>query len=464
MIQPQEIFEHRDIIIPVIGDNCFVCNQGADEKTLQEFVVDTLTNGLDVDPDLLTQMKTRGYYGLTLLKKLLKRLVFEGSDKKKNGKFKSTYRSVIENNKEHIHLNTTIKRFLQTYQFKVIVTTSCFRLIESELPNYKTSSFPHVEGNQEKFDGMGNTVYHIFGLGVNGVNWVTGEDELLRFVHELHGDGASELKDYILSPNKKKALFVIGSNLPDWLFRFFLYPMTDIGSNEEGYFLSSTDNLEDSFMNFLDDISYDYDVNANLENVLLRAIELYPSSEKDKAGNNRVPHGKQYDIFISYASENRNLACSIKDTLEKNYDLHVWLDQKQIVDGNYEQRILQGIDNSAYFMPIVTKEYIMKHRPVFSPYNTVEQIVGDSKLEFVQMETLVADIYRKSQQRITYSLPIVVPAPIGENGMLDFGMIENNYAMGGTLPENLFRRQQMCYETKMFNGERDWSQYKTVEI
>ena len=106
----------------------------------------------------------------------------------------------------------------------------------------------------------------------------------------------------------------------------------------------------------------------------------------------------------------------------------------------------------------------MKHRPVFSPYNTVEQIVGDSKLEFVQMETLVADIYRKSQQRITYSLPIVVPAPIGENGMLDFGMIENNYAMGGTLPENLFRRQQMCYETKMFNGERDWSQYKTVEI
>lgn len=456
MIQPEEIFAYKDIIIPVIGNNCFVYNSENGETTLQEFLVSTLANGNNLNPDLINQMKTRGYYGLTLIKK--------HCFSNKESKFKLEYKRAIENNKDKICLNSTIKKFLQVYNFPVIITTSCFKLIESELPFYKSVSYPSLNGNQEKLDTMGRTVYHVFGLEAPGAKWVTGEEELLNFVHELHGDGATDLKKYIKADNKTKALFVIGSNLPDWLFRFFLYPITDISNNEVGYFLSSSDNIEDSFMNFLDDISYDYDVNKNLENVLKRATALCPSLESGATDSNRVPHHKEYDIFISYASENRELASEIRDTLETGYGLKVWLDQKQIVDGNYEKRIINGIENSAYFMPIVTKEYILKHRPIFCSYKTIDDIVSDDKLEFVQMETLIAEKYRKNQQRITYSLPVVIPSPIGENGTLDIVMIEKKYAESCLLPINLFRRQHMCYYSDMFAGGKDWKQYKTIEL
>ena len=456
MIQAQDIYDYRDIIIPVIGNNCFVYNSGSEEVSLQEFVVDTLTKEKSLSHDMLSQMKTRGYYGLTLLKK--------HCFPNKESKFKLEYKRAIDSNKDKIHLNETIKRFLQVYQFPVVVTTSCFKLIESELPLYKSIGFPSAEGNQVKLDKDRNIVYHIFGLEAPGAKWVTGEEQLLNFVHELHGDGATDLKKYIKADNRMKALFVIGSNLPDWLFRFFLYPMTDFSNNEIGYFLSSSDSIEESFMSFLDDISYDYDVNANLETVLQSAISLFPSVDLSVENSRRVPHNKEYDIFISYASENHELACNIRDRLCDEYGLNVWLDEKQIIDGDYEKRIIRGIDNSAYFMPIVTKEYILKHKTVFISYQSIEDIVNDNKLEFVQMETLIAEKHRKKLQRITYSLPIVIPAPIGENGILDFDMIEKNYTESCLLPRNLFRRQQMFYQEDMFDGKNDWSKYKTVEL
>lgn len=219
MIQPQDIYDYRDIIIPVIGNNCFVYNSGSEEVSLQEFVVDTLTKEKSLSHDMLSQMKTRGYYGLTLLKK--------HCFPNKESKFKLEYKRAIDSNKDKIHLNETIKRFLQVYQFPVVVTTSCFKLIESELPLYKSIGFPSAEGNQVKLDKDRNIVYHIFGLEAPGAKWVTGEEELLNFVHELHGDGATDLKKYIKADNRMKALFVIGSNLPDWLFRFF--PLSDDG-------------------------------------------------------------------------------------------------------------------------------------------------------------------------------------------------------------------------------------------
>lgn len=457
MIQPQDIYEYRDIIIPVIGDNCFVYKSENNEMPLQEFIVNTLANQQQLisNEDLLTRMEMGGYFGLTLLKKRY----YLNSE----SKFKRDYKRAIENNKENIHLNETIKNFLRAYNFPVIITTSSFKFIEKELPLYKSVSYPSVDGNREKLNENERTVYHIFGLAANGAKWVTGEDDLLNFVHDLHGDGATDLKKYIKADNKIKALFVIGCNLPDWLFRFFLYPMADMKNSEGGYFLSPGDNIEDSFMNFLDDISYEYDVNANLENVLQCATALCVTDNVDSENRDRNPHGKEFDIFISYASENRECACGIRDALHNHYGLNVWLDERLIKDGDYEHRIIRGIKNSAYFMPIVTKEYIRKHHIVDEPYQTIDDIVNDKRLEFVQMETLIAEKYRKEHQRIAYSLPIVIPSPMGDFGTLDFEMIEKKYAEAGVLPGNLFRRQQMFYYENMFNGQIDWSQYKTIE-
>lgn len=455
MIRPKDIFFFKDVIVPLIGDNCFVYKTDDKEVILQDFLVDKLTEGRVNDAELLLRMKNSGYFGMNLVRKHC----FDNDE----SEFMVEYSSIIENYKKDIHLNETIKSFLQAYEFDVIVTTSIFRFIEDEMPLYNSLCFPSVDGNQKDIRANEKIVYHIFGLMSAGHRWVSEENELLHFVHELHGDGATDLKNYLKADAKKKALFVIGSSLPDWLFRFFLYPMTDFSKNKVGYFLSSTDEIEDSFRSFLDDIHYKYDINQKFENILKEATILRSSFINSNNDLDRISHGKEYDVFISYASENREMAIRIEEILIKNYGLKIWLDKSQIKDGNYEKRIVSGITNSAYFMPIVTKEYILKHKIVFDEYDTVEDILNDDKLEFVQMETLIAEKHCRELQRIAYSLPIVVKSPIGRGKELDFNTIENHYAGKGILPLNLFSKQQMYYFSDAFNGTKDWSCYKTIE-
>ena len=192
MIDSEQLFYKRDIIIPVIGDNCFFYDSGSEKLPLQAFLVDALTEkGSGIDPDLLDQMKTRGYYGLTLVRKHC-----YNNDEEN---FECGYRRAINENQSHIHLNKTIKEFLQAYKFPVIVTTSCLKFIESELMgcNYESVWYPSNNANRGTLNNEKRIVYHIFGLADNGAEWVACEEDLLLAVHKLHSDGASDLKNYI---------------------------------------------------------------------------------------------------------------------------------------------------------------------------------------------------------------------------------------------------------------------------
>lgn len=450
MINSKVIIKYKDIIVPVIGDNCFF----KDGKPLQEFVVDELARGKCVDHSLLQQMKTRGYYGLTLLKKHCFR---------NNKQYRTEYENLMEANIQDVYMDPMVKEFLDTFKFPIIVTTSCFRLIESKLStHYESISYQSPENNRDKFNEKTKTVYHIFGLCEPGEKCVTDENKLLEFIHELHGEGAKDLKDYINS-ERQKALFIIGSNLPDWLFRFFLYPMKGLDEDQNGFFLSSTDKIEDSLENFLESLSYDYAEKDEIDSILSEAIELYSSTQKKTDNEKRISHGKEKDIFISYASENRDMAEAIKNYLESNYGLKIWFDGTQIEDGDYVRRIKDGIENSAYFMPIVTKEYVEKHKYVKRP-NSDDEIFKNPKLEFVQMETLYAElILSQSKERLTYSLPVVKKDYVGYDNLLTPSFIENNLA-GKQFPPSLFIHKHMFAYEEVFDGKIDWNRYKTIEI
>ena len=283
------------------------------------------------------------------------------------------------------------------------------------------------------------------------------------FLHDLHGEGAKDLKSYINS-DRKKALFIIGSNLPDWLFRFFLYPMKGIEKEQDGYFLSTSEKIEDSLEYFLNSLSYEYAEESEIYSVLSEAVELSSSSDAGNSGENRQPHGMKYDVFLSYASDNVQMVQEIKEKLEKNYGLKVWFDKKNIPDGDYVDRIIEGINNSAYFMPIVTKEYIEKHHTLNNPPQGLEEIVNSPKIEFVQKETLYAALCReKDKSRKVYSLPIVKVEPVGYGLQLKPVLIEQRY-VGDRLPPVLFLHQQMFDVEKLFNGDIDWSRYKEIEL
>lgn len=451
MIKAKRIIKNKDIIIPVIGEDCFFYKNNV---PLQSFIVDELTEGKNVDFSLLEKMKTRGYYGLTLLKKHC----FERAND-----FNDEYESVIEDNFADINLEPTVKEFLETFEFPMIITTSCFKLIEKELSiNYQSLAYVSEENNRGKISESEKIVYHIFGLCEAGRDYVTDENKLLSFLHELHGkEGAKDLKEYINS-ERKKALFIIGSNLPDWLFRFFLYPIKGIKENQSGFFINSTEKMEDSLENFLESLSYDYAEKEKLTSILSEAIKIYKDSNTNEEV--RKPHGKKYDIFISYASENKEDVKNIKNKLVEKYKLNVWFDETHIKDGNYVERIKNGIDNSAYFMPIVTKEYVKKHK-IVDPPKDKDSVFENKDLEFVQMETMYASfVMEANSNRKVYSLPVVKNDAVGYGKKLNPAIVESQF-VGNQLPPALFEHQQMFDLNKMFvDGNVDWNRYKTIEL
>lgn len=147
-------------------------------------------------------------------------------------------------------------------------------------------------------------VYHIFGQAKDGSKWVSDEDLLLTFLlsHNHKEYGATGLTDF-LKENEKK-LFVLGCNLPNWLFRFLWQP-TQAGRNSnqkttQGYWINK-EKPEDSFENFLKKKNFSADeqvkeilVDATkpLQEELAREAEECSSLEASK---------KQIRVWLQYS-------------------------------------------------------------------------------------------------------------------------------------------------------------------
>jgi len=71
-----------------------------------------------------------------------------------------------------------------------------------------------------------------------------------------------------------------------------------------------------------------------------------------------------YDIFISYAHEDRKIARNIADNLSK-FGFHVWIDELKLKIGDsISEEIGKAINKSKYGVIILSKHYIKKRWPI----------------------------------------------------------------------------------------------------
>lgn len=60
-------------------------------------------------------------------------------------------------------------------------------------------------------------------------------------------------------------------------------------------------------------------------------------------------------VFISYAHEDRAAARRLRDFLEDEAGIDVWLDSRELELGdNWDQKIRRNIKNCSYFMPLIS--------------------------------------------------------------------------------------------------------------
>lgn len=129
----EDIFENRNEIIPVIGENSFFYYpDNGDRIPLQDYLVDKIIedqigkNQLRHPEDLpILQMKKKGFYGLSLCR--------QQCGFSRDEEYLKCYKKVIKEAKSRIHLDDTVKEFLERYKFHMIITTNCFDFIETDL-------------------------------------------------------------------------------------------------------------------------------------------------------------------------------------------------------------------------------------------------------------------------------------------------------------------------------------------
>lgn len=444
-----DMVKKRNSIVPVIGEDTIVYQDPDTGKEIpfQEFILLEFQKKyprVTVDDAELVSMKERGYYGLSLLSQYYN----------EQGRFLDDFMDFVSKNDSCIKLKDEVLDFLVTFNYPIIITTVCFDIIEKQLKGRIDYKKIWYKLNSKNDSLPPCCVYHIFGQAKDGTKWVYDEDSLLTFLlsHNDKDHGASGLTDF-LKENEKK-LFVLGCNLPNWLFRFLWQPIQTNNNGDsktkQGFWINK-EKPEDSFENFLKKKNFSAD--EQVKKILVDATKLLQEELKREAEERTcmIDAEEHFDVFISYASEDQQIATAIFEAL-KNMGVTVWFDDRgkgEITPGQkYWERIENGIKHAAHFMPIITGNWMQKLT------NT-----SSLKDETLKARDWLAECSKQdcTIQLKDYSVPVIIKGSSYNGVAITEGYVEQ-VASFGVLPTTLFNGIDM-----ISFDEKDYSVFEKIK-
>lgn len=461
-----EVLKERDRIIPIIGDDCFVGEINGDHIPLCQWIAEKVLQN-NSSPEIKQKVYSDGYKGLDLLFEEYKSV--KNVNYANNSVFKQFVKGIITRNMSSLSLRPDVKNFLVAGRFEVIVTTCPFPILQKEGlrlgdKEYKTKSFaPNSIGPRAEATLQLPAIYQIFGDCTNKDNndFVFGEEELLEFLHHLNqsgvekGFGASPLVKYIRDKNSnegKMALFMpIGcSNLPDWIFRFLWYPLSPF--HEGGIWPNYRDQDFYSFLSKYKFSTFSIPTNALQENntkgdpVLNRLTKAFQErgiSIKEISEYFGVTWNNEgeWDIFISYASDDVEIAQKVYDVLT-GCGKKVWMDRRGNINvsDNYWSVIQYGIEHSSKVLFIITNAYL--RRAIVRKYigeNGVRVASGVyEEIDRIRRYFLDKEMDRKKGG---YVIPLIIEGTT-VTYTDDEGDIQKNVQLDGGLLEKLYERTE----------------------
>ena len=445
--------------------------------------------GLTFSKKEFKDIATGSYYGIQLLEeKLNGRQVYPEV-------FKSVIDLVSHKVKKGVCLKKEVEEFLQLGDFPLIITTSCFPILEEKaLASYHYTPFWYTLQSNENGKKNNNTkdtdshsdipelpskcIYHIFGeASCNRAEWGYNDRRVLEYLKSACSSefAMGKLTSYI--NNKKKVLLFLGNDTPDWLFRFILTPIYgrnvyDIGID---YYIAEKEVHDEERLNhFLKDIHFEKE--SKLIEILTKVnLSLRKQKDADKATVLPVKgHNKRY------ASEDNELVKKLVKKLNEHGITQIWVDYEKIKSGTYWQKIIDGIRDSAYFIPIVTEHFIDKTKGFTEQTSALkranlESITFEAEdarnlndyLDGVQVELLLASKHFKDtypSPNSTYSLPILQKDCTWHDFPVDVAQVEE-LGQRQRLPKDLFRGKQIKEidfdEEDLKSLDLDWDTFKS---
>lgn len=397
----ESCYDNRDKIVPIIGQDIFMCKtSGGEQMSFQYYIVDYFKakgflNG--IEDSLVELMKKDGYRGMSLLSSICQ-IPRYNPDKVEIHK-RSQFETEIEKAAKQttITLVDTVTDFLLVSKPSIIITTSPFPVIENSLKEkgitYSSAYFSIKDSTSGQFVGDVNLnskcVIHLFGATEDICNkvWASNERRLLCYLHSLHTYEIQSEK--LRNCLDDSILWVMGCNLPEWLFQFLLYPLKGdkIEAPESMWFGNIQDEKQLTSINRYFSI---YSCNATNYAFLTGLTEYFIKRNKESSTieelEQTVKDEQTFDYFISFRDPaDKYIAQSVADILKK-HGCTVWISTEQDLAGKPWDAIIKALDHSRHVIPIVTTTYLrefatekIQYSSSQNVYNVTEAVIKYAK-------------------------------------------------------------------------------------
>jgi hypothetical protein len=275
-----------------------------------------------------------------------------------------------------------LKKLAGIRHFNLFVTTTFDSLLQRALDEVRFGGMPRTKAiayapnnvqdlPEEKPEEP--VVFHLLGRLSAAPEYVITQEDTLEFLYAMQSE--KRRPELLFDELKSNNLLLIGTSFPDWLARFFirlakgnrlsgprdsLEIVADSSARNDHnlvLFLKSFSYRtqvygEGGALEFVDELSHRY---------LARHPETSPRKERaaegggaEAAGAEDMGEMPEGAIFISYASQDRAAAKSIRTALE-GANVDVWFDQARLEGGDdYDRKIRRNIKNCSLFMPLIS--------------------------------------------------------------------------------------------------------------
>ena len=367
-------------VVPIIGDEFFYVLEDGKEINVTDFLVRKLSSRFNVNDSFIDFSSIADAIELENFINHKIRFINSQTD------IYYEISQILQS--ERIYVRESLCRLIEINKFPLILTTSFIPGIEQLLSqkggecmalSYERSADSDIP--PIGLSGGKTVIYYLFGRCSRiKKSYMVTEEDLLEYIHLWHETDARppRLAKYLAN----KFLMVLGCNYPNWLFKFFWHSIRNFS-------LIPPANKADKIMEIMQAIVSVDQVkdDADLERFLSRIhTSIYQNSgtfiqelidhwdsfalttntefEYKTNAEELTPDNTSVDVFISYASEDRQVASRLAEML-RNLGASVWFDKRELtLSDKYENEITSAIARAKRFMPVLSRT-TLKEEPRF---------------------------------------------------------------------------------------------------
>ncbi|MBS1818357.1 MAG: toll/interleukin-1 receptor domain-containing protein [Acidobacteria bacterium] len=282
---------------------------------------------------------------------------------------------------EHRHaVSVPLRQLAAIDDLRLFVTTSVDDALAQAIDAVRYQGQPRTEQVEYAPDGLPNdrvtdieegeseartAVLYLFGKAAVSPVFATHDEDILEFLHGIQA-GLGRMPARFFSEIRSANLLLIGCHFPDWLSRFLVRVAASKRLSEQPRrkdFVIDPSHDEPEFVVFLTTFARNTRISALTPSAFVAEfLSRWKATRPQVAPGPAAPavmvtpQGRKPAVFISYSRSDLGPARALFDELQRLAGNDVaWFDKSVLEPGNeWEQRILDGINNCQLFLPVVS--------------------------------------------------------------------------------------------------------------